>query len=181
MGAGQGSPYSFLQELDQRYRDRVVLPAEDKPAGEEWTGLLFRVRDKKYLSPMTMIQEMVPQWEVTPVPGVKPWVVGLMNLHGNLVTVIDLEGFLFGKNISAYSADPKLMVVTQGNFTVALVVTEVFGMKHFWAMDKAPTPTGIAAEIAPYIGVSFNRHGEHYAVFDIDKLVADERFRSLSA
>ncbi|MGV6858539.1 MAG: chemotaxis protein CheW [bacterium] len=180
MGSGQGSPFSFLREQDQRYRDRGVLPADEKPAGEEWTGLLFRIKDASFLSSMAVIQEMVPQWEVTPIPGVKPWVLGLMNLHGNLVTVIDLEGFFFGKNISTYSADPKLMVVTQGNYSVGLVVSEVFGMKHFWAMDRAPTPQGIAEEVAPFVGMSFNRHGEHYAVFDVEALMADERFRSLS-
>ncbi len=181
MSLGQDGPFEFLRAAEQRYRKILALPVEPAANGEEWTGLLFRIAETRYLASMAYIQEMVPNWEITPIPGVKPWVLGLTNLHGNLVTVLDLEGFLFGKNVNAYSANPKLMVVNYGSYQVGLVVSEVFGMKHFWSVDVAPLPRGMDKEVIPYLGVSFNRHGEHYSTFNIEELLSDKNFQTLSS
>lgn len=174
------TPFELLKLTEQKYRKRSVTPIDRSSVGQEWTGVLFRLGKLKLLAPMSTVMEIVPMEENTPVPGVQPWVLGLVNLHGNLVTVIDLEGYLYGENIDATMEDAKLLVATNRRYQVGLVVREVFGMKHFWQADAAELDVSLDPKVQRYVQTAFSRHGEHYAVFELERLLADRNFQHLS-
>lgn len=174
------SPFDLLRKAETKYRKRSVTPLDTNAVGQEWTGVLFRVGTEKLLAPMTTVLEIVPFEESTPVPGVKPWVLGIVNLHGNLVTVVDMEGYLLGRNLDRRLHDAKLLIVSNRRYQVGLVVGEVFGMKHFWGTDATALSQDLNPGIQRYTQTAYSRHGEHYAVFDVERLLADRNFQHLS-
>ncbi|HET7631722.1 MAG TPA: chemotaxis protein CheW [Gemmatimonadaceae bacterium] len=52
--------------------------------------LLFRLERAVYGCDIGLVREIVPQRQATRLPGTPPWVNGLVNLRGTMLTVIDL-------------------------------------------------------------------------------------------
>jgi len=52
--------------------------------------LLFRLVDEEYGVEISRVREIVPFGAVTRVPKREPWVLGVMNLRGRVVPVVDL-------------------------------------------------------------------------------------------
>jgi len=69
-----------------------VEPATDAAARTTGTQqyLLFRLLDEEYGVEISRVREIVPFGAVTRVPKREPWVLGVMNLRGRVVPVVDL-------------------------------------------------------------------------------------------
>ncbi|MHB8570662.1 MAG: chemotaxis protein CheW, partial [Metallibacterium sp.] len=66
---------------------------------------------------------------LTPVPGTQPWLLGVANIRGNLVPVVDLGLFLFG-SATLIGERTRVLLVRQGNSgSVGLLVDEVSGQR----------------------------------------------------
>lgn len=70
---------------------------------------------------MGSVREIIPSRPVTRLPGSPPWVLGLLNLRGTVVTVIDLAGRL-GLGPGAAQS---VIVVEAGGKTVGVRVDAV--------------------------------------------------------
>lgn len=169
------NPFKQLQALDARLQKKSGhLPGDADR--KEWTGVLFRIGDDRILAPMSMLDELVHQPPISRVPGVKPWVLGLANLHNSLMPVIDLQGFLLGEALGKPDDARRMLVVSNGNGKVGLLVAEVFGMKQFWTNNEVNERPSLATALQPYVSAGLRRFGEHYAVFDIKKLLTAPEF-----
>ncbi|MGF1642908.1 MAG: chemotaxis protein CheW [Thiotrichales bacterium] len=173
-------PFSTLGDLDRRFR---VLREGGQGAGQgqhEWTGVLFRVGGDRILAAMPSLSEIVPLPNFVRVPGVKRWVLGLANLHGALIPIVDLPAFLGGAPISRADVGQRLLVVTDGNQRFGLLVNEVFGMKHYWAGDESEDRPALLSGVAEFVSKAYRRYGEHYAVLDLPRLLAHPSFTQAS-
>ncbi len=173
------SPYQLLQQAEQQY---FALNQQDGDGADhqEWTGVLFRLGKDLVLAPMVMLQEIVPYPTWIRVPGVKPWLRGLANIHGALMPVVDLEGYVYGSNLSGVNASQRLLVINDGGNRIGVLVPEVMGMKHFWTSDEVNERPLLQQEILPYISAALRRYGEHYPVFDMRKLFNDPAFQKVA-
>lgn len=61
----------------------------DDGAVTRWVG--FRVENQSYALDILRVQEVLAAAEIEPVPGTPPAVLGVINLRGRIVTVIDLR------------------------------------------------------------------------------------------
>ncbi|MGF1546902.1 MAG: chemotaxis protein CheW [Thiotrichales bacterium] len=169
-------PFAALGELDRRFR----LLREGAPgAGQgqhEWTGVLFRLGNDRVLAAMPSLAEIVPLPVYVRVPGVKHWLLGLANLHGALIPIVDLPAFLGLGAISRTDTGQRLLVVTDNNQRFGLLVNEVFGMKHYWAGDKCADPPPLAPGLAEFVAHAYRRYGEHFAVLDLPRLLVHPTF-----
>jgi twitching motility protein PilI len=143
---------------------------------QQWSGVLFAVAEAHVLAPLAMLQEVVsaPTW--VRVPGVKPWLRGLANVHGSLVPVVDIEGFLLGSYLPTQHASQRLLVINDGGNRMGLLVREVLGMKHFSTDDEVNEQPALDARIQTYVTAALQRYGDHYAVLDLRKLFSDPAF-----
>ena len=174
-------PFLLLRELDQKSRERSGgLPAFQNE-GQGWTGVLFNIGDNELLAAMSEIVEIVPLESLTAIPASQPWLLGVMNLRGSLLPVIDLEGYLFEKNLPGTDLRSRLLVVNHDGYPVGLLVRAVQGMKHYRKDDASIEIPALEEEIKVYIGGGYERQQSHYAVFDVNKLLESERFRQVAA
>ncbi len=179
--ANLSDPFQLLRELDQKSRERSGgLPAREG-AEEGWTGVLFRLGDNELLVSMEDITEIVPLQALTTIPATRSWLLGVMNLRGSLLPVVDLEGYLFGKNLPGTDLRSRLLVIQYDGYPVGLLVRGVHGMKHYRKDDASVELPRIDKEIHDCISGAYERLQAHYAVFDVDKLVNSERFRQIAA
>jgi twitching motility protein PilI len=175
------SPYEMLVQMDRKCRSQAAGLPIMEDAREEWTGVQFVLHGRELLASMGDVTEIVSLPSVTKIPGVRPWVLGMANMRGMLLPVIDLERFLYGESTRAMDTQRRLLVVEFDEVFAGLVVESVIGMRHYWVDEKAAElPSWLDNKISPYIDYSFERSGLHIPVFNMATLVADEAFMDVS-
>lgn len=174
------SPFDYLQSLADKGRALAgQLPVQTERK-EAWKGVLFELKGYRLLAPMDEVAEIVTPPPCTRIPGVKPWAYGMANMRGNLLPVMDLQGFLYGDNLSRDARRQRLLVVSCGGVYAGLVVESVLGMKHFWLEDRDMDLPVRDEMLAPYLSGAFRSGDEHLAVFSPWRLARDEAFLNVS-
>jgi Chemotaxis signal transduction protein len=104
-------------EILARYERLSLAHASDTQDKLEapglWRGIGFRVGSRLLVSGIDEINELLAVPVLTPVPGTQPWLLGVANVRGNLVPVVDFARFLFGER-TQQSDRTRLLVVRQG-------------------------------------------------------------------
>lgn len=98
-----------------------VAGAEEEAAEERF--LLFELNGTRMALPLVQVLEVTRPVAVAPLPHVPSYVVGLVNLRGNVVPLLDLGCKLWGE--PAVSQAQHLIVVPAGRGRVALAVGRV--------------------------------------------------------
>ena len=170
----------LLAELDRRSRasKRGLPTLEDDP--DAWQGLAFLLDGARLVCPMNEIAEMFAYPEtITRVPGAKDWVVGLVNVRGNLLPMMDLQRFFGGEPV-ARSKAARLLVSRDRQVNTGLLVPGVLGMRQFSLRDRL---TGIELEgpAAPFVSEAFYVDGQYWPIFNLRALLNDSGFRVAAA
>ncbi len=124
-----------------RLRQYQVQLLERMQAARVDTGMRagelgVQIGERRYLLDLTQAGEIVPFAGVVPVPLTRPWYLGLANLRGNLVGVIDYARYI---DAGSTSIGPDSRIVTFSGalgFNCALLVSRVVGLRHGADMEK---------------------------------------------
>jgi purine-binding chemotaxis protein CheW len=100
----------------------TATPQADTPQTGTLRLLLFAVAGTIYGCDIAAVREIVPLRRATRLPGAPAYVLGLFNLRGAIVTVIDLATRLGG---SSCAADGSVVLAQFGAKQVGLAVDEV--------------------------------------------------------
>lgn len=169
------NPFARLQDYERRSLLHAVGLPEQESAPGAWSGIWFRLLDADLISGIDQIEEILIMPDVTRVPGSKSWLLGIANVRGNLVPIIDMCGFLVGKRATVTDRN-RVLVVGQEGGTVGLLVDEVHGQRHLVDEDLAPDAAGDDHPTHPYVDRCYQRDGRQWNVFDMQRLVADPEF-----
>lgn len=174
-----GAPFDLLLEIERQCQ----LNAANLPAAgdgeEKWVGVGFRVGNDKLIAAMSEVEEILDLPAVTKVPGVKSWVVGVANVRGSLLPIMDLKGYLLGEDMLNRKKG-RVIVIDYKGFNTGLVVDEVYGMRHFLIKDKIDEKPNVHENISQYVDNMFKHEGENWPVFSFENIVKDERFSHAS-
>ncbi len=128
---------------------------------------------------MSEVKEILDLPEYTQVPGVKSWVVGVANVRGSLLPILDMKTFLLGEDIKQRQKG-RVIVIEYKGFNTGLIVEEVYGMRHFRESDATDEIPEVPGEISPYVDKAFKQDKEHWPVFEFEEMAQDERFAHAS-
>lgn len=149
--------FELLLDIDQRCRTMAAgLPLQ--PAHQQdWVGIGFRLGAQRLVAPMNEIAEILPEPRYATMPGAKPWMLGVANLRGRLLPVMDLCGF-FGRELSSARKQRRVLVVEDQDVFAGLLVDEVFGVRHFSHLSLMPEAlAGVDDPLAPFLRGQFLR------------------------
>jgi chemotaxis signal transduction protein len=121
----------------------------------------LQVGSESYALPVTAVREVGDLGDMAQLPGAPAAVLGLYNLHGQVVPVLDLACLL---GVSRGAAAEKIVVVEDGGRVAALAVETVTGVQPIGdACEEAESPylAGAALTDGALVGVIDVR-----AVFD---------------
>jgi purine-binding chemotaxis protein CheW len=105
--------------------------------------LLFRVAERAYGCDIDAVKEIVPYRRATRLPGAPPYVQGLINLRGTIVTVLDL-GVRFDTS-SAPVREGSIILATHGTRVVGIAVDEVMDVQSI-TEEQIATSAGDAQQ-----------------------------------
>ncbi len=105
----------------------MIEPQEKLPcaAGEQY--LVFSLADREFAVKAEFVQGVERLVDVTPVPNVVPWVRGVMNLRGSIISVVDLRMFL-DLELLPYSPRTRLLSLQYNEMVICFVVDGVSEM-----------------------------------------------------
>jgi len=171
-------PFEVLLEYEQRIAAAGVrLPAQEE-ARERWSGIGFRVGQERFVASMDEVREVLDPPHCTRVPGTASWFLGVANVRGTLVPVLDLHGFMIGGR-SGQSRQARALMYQRDGVAAAFRVDDVLGMKRFYMEERAPVRTGVDA-LAPYVTGGFRRLNEEWPVLSLSDFVASRDFLEIS-
>lgn len=174
------SPFDLLLDFEQRVlQSDITLPAADEVTAE-WVGLGVRIGASRLIIDMGKVKEILELPEFTTVPGVKSWIIGVANVRGSLLPIIDLKGYLLGEDILKRQKG-RLVVIEYKGFNTGMLVEEIFGMRHFVEADEvSQMPEQLDEAVIPYIEKNYRHGDDHWPVFSIEKLTNEDRFSQAS-
>lgn len=141
--------------------------------GAQIEVLEFMLSDEAYAIETTYVREVLPLKELTPLPSVPSFVLGIINLRGQILSVVDLKEF-FGLPVKGLTELNKVIVLQSADMEFGLLADSVTGVRVFRApeLEQAiPTITGIGAEYLK--GVT----QDHLIVLAADKILSDSRMK----
>lgn len=175
-------PFDLLVAIEARLLAGGGEAGGARPESMEWTGLAFKMGGENYLAARTDVREVLDPPAVTRVPGAKPWLMGIANVRGDLLPIIDLNRLLGGKGGVRTDAS-RVIVLNDRTVTAGFLVDGVIGFRGFAPEDQrhelVDTPEGEEGDIDPsdYLLGAFIRDGGVWRVFSLRKLAADPVFR----
>ena len=172
--------FQLLVDIAQRSRAQAQgLPAQVN-IQPHWSGIGFTLLGQRMVAPMGEIVEMLKLPQITRLPGVQPWVIGVANVRGRLLPIFDLEGF-FGGQRNTMRKQRRVLVVEMGDLYSGLLVSEVFGMQHFPIDTYTDALPKSIQPLSQYLSGSYVQMDMTWAVFSPFNLAKDPRFFNAAA
>jgi purine-binding chemotaxis protein CheW len=163
------TPDATREILKARARELARLTGEDEdPVTLE--VLEFRLSHETYAIEISWIAETYPLRDLTPLPGTPPFVLGIINVRGRILSVIDIRVF-FDLPLKGLTNLNKVIILQSGEMEFGILADEIIGTRSIPLAElqtPLPTLTGIREEYLK--GVT----REQMAILDGLKLLADK-------
>lgn len=130
----------------------------------------FRLGDETYGIDVLQVQEVLRVSEISPVPGALSFVIGIINLRGNVVTVLDAR-HRFGLPPKESDDASRIIVVDAFDKVVGLLVDSVSEVAYVPASEIESPPTVGTDDNAKFVSGVCNREGELLILIDLAKLL----------
>lgn len=178
-------PFEILADYELRSLAHVAGLPEQLDAPGLWRGVGFRVGNKRLASGFEEVVEIIPMPQVTPVPGAQPWMLGVANVRGNLLPIVDLKQFLEGERTVLHEGQ-RVLIVRQSGGDVAVTIDELFGQRSFVDEQQLPTDALSEHDFAGGRYIHFVERGyrlgeDTWGIFSLQKLARTPEFRQAAA
>lgn len=139
----------------------------------------FRLENEKYGIHVMQVQEVLRVTEIAPVPGAPDYVLGIINLRGNVVTVIDTRK-RFGLQAKEMDDSTRIVIIESENQVVGILVDSVAEVVDIRSSEIEQAPNVGTEESAKFIQGVSSIDGELLILVDLNKLLTDEQWAEMN-
>ena len=126
-------PFELLVEIERRSR-KAHEGQGSADMTSEWVGVGFRIGEEQFIANREQVREVLILPEgMTRVPGSKRWLLGIANLRGHLLPLVDIK-LLLGSGRTLLRRTTRVISVNHREIPAGLIVDEVLGFRRF--MDE---------------------------------------------
>jgi purine-binding chemotaxis protein CheW len=162
------------EELKRR---AASLAVEEAEAGDETREslLLFSLGEEWYGVRTGHVRELYNEYLLTPIPCVPPYIAGVINIRGEIVSVTDLKS-LMGMGASEAQLQPgddqaPVIVVAEGPLCTALIVDAIGDIVEI-AAGSVEASLAVGDKITPeYVSGAFYTGGRLIALVNTVKVL----------
>jgi purine-binding chemotaxis protein CheW len=105
----------------------------------------FMIGDEEYAVPILAIQEIIKPFTWTRVPQVPPYVLGVFNLRGAVIPLIDLRA-KFGLSVKKHSEDTRFIVMRNGDDVAGFVIDRLTMAIRIKKENIGPAPDTVIGD-----------------------------------
>ncbi len=172
---GNNTAFQKLLEYEKRASGFSAGSRKGSGPADEWSGVVFGLGDARLACRIDRIGEILPCPASTPVPGAKPWIIGLANVRGELLTVVDLAWYLSGVRTPLTNSS-RLLSASLNKAPIGLLIDEVFGQRHFLDSDAKPAELDEESSIRSVVSKCHEMGSERWHELDLDRLFTTPEF-----
>lgn len=144
----------------------MPLPEAD---GQQLEIIEFLLAEERYGVATAMVREVCPLLELTPVPCTPGYVLGIIDVRGEFISVIDIKRF-FDLAEQGLSDLNKVIVLAAGSMAFGILADTIVAVRNIELAElQPPLPTLTAIRSEYLLGVT----AEHVAIIDAAKLLGD--------
>ena len=174
------NPFDLLAALDARLQATAAAGVTGD-AQDVWVGLGYRVAGRQMVTPRADVREVLTPPDYTRVPGAKPWLLGIANVRGDLLPLIDMNRLLGGE-VTAIHRSTRVLVYNANEAPAGFLVDEVAGFRRFNPPDQRHELVPEEGDVLnPYLLGAFVRDGQLWLAMSLSKLVTSPLFQNAAA
>ena len=173
-------PFELLREIERRSRAAHAGQAGgDAPS--EWVGVGFRIGEEQFVANRDQVREvlMLPD-TMTRVPGARRWLLGIANLRGHLLPLIDVK-LLLGSGRTTLRRTTRVISVNHREVPAGLVVDEVLGFRRFTDNEYSGDAPETIVRCDRFLTGMYQRGEDSWPVFNLFDLVESNMFLQAAA
>jgi purine-binding chemotaxis protein CheW len=138
----------------------------------------FHLENEKYGINVMQVQEVLRVTEIAPVPGAPDYVLGIINLRGNVVTVIDTRR-RFGLPTKEMDDSTRIVIIEAEDQVVGILVDSVAEVVDLRASEIETAPNVGTEESSKFIQGVASVDSELLIIVDLNKLLTDEQWAEM--
>ncbi|HEY0845975.1 MAG TPA: chemotaxis protein CheW [Noviherbaspirillum sp.] len=161
-----------LREFQSQLVERMAAAASGTAAQASQLGVM--IGETRWLLNLQEAGEIVSVGSITKVPLTQDWYLGLTNIRGNLISVVDLARF---RGMAPTSIDKESRIIAFSPslaFNAGLLVSRVMGLRNVsdMALQEPVESDGAPWAIQRYI----DRESQMWTELDLSQIVQDPQF-----
>ena len=149
--------------------EKQKLDAPETLIDDTSQWVTFHIADEKYGVDVSSVQEVLKEVDITPVPGAPYIILGIINLRGNVVTVVDPRR-KFNLPESTITEQSRIVVVEACDQEVGLLVDKVSEVVILNNKEIENSPNVGANEASNCFQGVCNRSEEMLILVDLNKM-----------
>ena len=158
-------------------RTSSSAPSDRNDEVLQW--VTYKLGEETYGINVMQVQEVLRHTEIAPVPGAPDYVLGIINLRGNVVTVIDTRS-RFGLEPTEVTDSTRIVIIESEEQVVGILVDSVAEVVYLRSSEIESAPNVGTEERAKFIQGVSNRDGQLLILVDLNKLLSDEEWEELT-
>ncbi|MUK36047.1 chemotaxis protein CheW [Aliivibrio fischeri] len=152
---------------------------KDQVNDEVLQWVTFQLEEETYGINVMQVREVLRHTEIAPVPGAPGYVLGIINLRGNVVTVIDTRS-RFGLMQGEITDNTRIIVIESERQVIGILVDSVAEVVYLRSSEIDTTPSVGTEESAKFIQGVSNRDGNLLILVDLNKLLSDDEWDDMA-
>jgi purine-binding chemotaxis protein CheW len=157
-----------------------LLLVQNLAEDEVLQWVTFQLENETYGINVMQVQEVLRYTEIAPVPGAPEYVLGIINLRGNVVTVIDTRS-RFGLPSGDVSENSRIVIIEAEKQVIGIMVDSVAEVVYLRSSEIDAAPAVGTEESAKFIQGVSNRDGQLLILVDLNKLLSDEEWEDIGS
>lgn len=174
--AAPTTPFDVLVDYERRSLAHVAGVPEQIDAPGLWRGIGFRVAERNFVSAIGEVTELLVMPVLTSVPGTRRWLLGVANVRGNLVPVIDLHQYLYQERTQLTDRS-RVLLVKQAGGAIGLLVDEVLGQRNLTEDQRSGAQQEEDERLQRFVVENVELGEQSWGVFDMSRLVKATDFQ----
>lgn len=152
------------------------------PKGDLLQYLTFKLLEETYAINVMQIKEVLRYNEIAPVPGAPVYVLGIVNLRGNVVTVVDTR-IRFGLPECTITDDTRIIIIEHDGEQVGLLVDAVHEVFYLYQNEIEQSPSVGNDAALKFIQGVYQKEEELVILLELDRMFErdDDEVLSLEA
>jgi purine-binding chemotaxis protein CheW len=138
----------------------------------------FLLAGETYGVNVMQVQEVLRYTEIAPVPGAPDYVLGIINLRGNVVTVIDTRN-RFGLVSGELTDNTRIVIIEAEGHVIGILVDSVAEVVYLRQSEIETAPNVGNDESAKFIQGVCHKNNELLILIELDKLLSDTEWAEL--
>ena len=138
----------------------------------------FLLHDEVYGINVMHVQEVLRHTAIASVPGAPDYVIGIINLRGNVVTVIDTRQ-RFGLEQKEVSESTRIVIIEAERAVIGIMVDSVAEVVYLRQSEIEVAPNVGNDESSRFIQGVCHKNDELLILVELDKMLSDEEWNEL--